>query len=161
MTWLFTAFSGLGGCASLPANAPGFVQATDAPDGYATVYFYRIGAYPKLRRPTVFVDEAVVYDPPERALTWVYVRSGNHQLRVHWTWDSGPPDVSFPQAFVSGQSYYLRISGSYDLHITPGIKWATATGHFGTFFYPIPREEAENELKTCCQFVEPKVRRID
>jgi hypothetical protein len=148
------------GCASLPAGAPHFVSAPNAPEGYATVYIYRLGAYPKLRRPSVFIGDVIIFDPPERALTWVYVRSGDRNIRVHWTWDAGSPDLSFSQEFDAGHSYFIKLSGSFSLRITPNLNSATANGALGTFARVVPQAEAQNELETCCKFMAPKVQRI-
>ena len=148
---------GTTGCASVPRDAPHFARAPAAPDGYATVYLYRLGAFPKLRRPTVSLDGTRVYDPPERALTWVYVRAGAHSVYIHWSWDTGSPDLSLPQRFSSGQSYYIRISGSVALVPTP-MFLGSRSDSIAQF---IPPAEAETEMANCCRFLQPYVKQID
>jgi hypothetical protein len=151
---------GLFGCTSLPAGKPRFVLAPDAPQGYATVYFYRVGAFPKLRKPSISVGDVPVIDLPERATTWVYVKSGDRNISVHWAWDTGAPNLAFSQSFDAGQSYFIKIFGSFKMHITPGAFYAVADTGIGTFARSVSKAEAIGELEACCVFKAPSARVI-
>lgn len=147
------------GCASLPSNAPPFTPALRAPDDYATVYFYRVGAYPKLRTPDVLIGGIKVYEPPELAYTWVYVKAGERKFRVQWARDTGWPPVEFARALTAGESYYIKISGSFeDKGLT---SYNTITHVLGSWAELIPARQAEAELSACCKYIKSQIARLE
>lgn len=148
----FVLLAALSGCASLPSNAPGYASAPSAPEGYATVYLYRVGAYPTRRKPDVFVAGVKVFEPPELAYTWAYVKAGEQPFRVEWARDTKWPPLSFSRPLVAGQSYYLKISGSFE---NRGL-----THVLGSNARFVPRGEAESELVGCCKFIKPDAQHI-
>jgi hypothetical protein len=143
------------GCVSAPTGQQ-FAGAPAAPEGYATVYLYRLGAIPKLRRPTVFLDDVTVYEPREGEVTWVYVRTGAHTIRVHWARSVGLPDSLLKHDFVAGKSYYSKISGSMAIHplITGGFVGSTDSVIQLT-------DAATDNLTICCNYIAPARQRIE
>jgi hypothetical protein len=139
----------LSACATVPANAPTYRPVADAPAGWSNLYIYRLGAYPRLRTPAVSVDDGNVFDPPEGAFTVVRVPSGPHEVTVHWSWDTGWPNLKFQVATKSGGATYLKISGSFD---TVGAGYFRA----GSYANVVRPEFAEQELRNCCRYIPPK-----
>lgn len=146
---LLTAVSG---CASLPSGAPGYAAAPTAPPGYATVYFYRVGAYPTLRLPNVFVAGVRVFEPPELGYTWVYVKAGDKPFKIEWSWDTKWPPVAFSRPLAAGESYYFKITGSFENKGTTHVLGSSAR--------LVPAGQAEQELLSCCKYVKPEIRDI-
>jgi len=143
----------LAGCASTPGDAPPFSRAPAAPTGYATVYVYRVHAPPRLRTPDVVIAGTKVSEPPELTYTWLHVRAGDPSIAVHWSWDTGWPDVQIPMRLEAGNSYYFKISGSFD---TPN-----ATTHIlGSSIRQVPASDAQAELAVCCKYVAPLLQRL-
>ena len=149
---LTAALISLTGCASLPSDAPSYSSAPIAPDGYATVYIYRVGAKPNQRKPSVLIGSQKVFEPPELAYTWVYARAVEQPFRIEWAWDTGWPPLAFTMALTTGQSYYLKISGSFE---NKGTVW-----RLGSNARWVPRGEAERELTECCKFVRAEFPRV-
>jgi hypothetical protein len=143
----------LGGCATLPADAPQYSRATAAPEGYATVYFYRVGAPPKLRTPTVLLDNKKISEPPELAYTWVYVKAGTRKFRVEWLRDTGWPAVEFMGGVSGGASYYYKITGTFEAQ---GL-----THILGSSTRLIPSPIAEAELRDCCKYIKPLIQVVE
>jgi len=142
----------LGACASVPNDAASYSEAPVAPDGYATVYFYRVGAYPTLRKPDVLVSGVRVYEPPELSYTWVHLKAGDRTFRIEWAWDTKWPPVEFIQTIAAGESYYIKISGSFE---SKGF-----THVLGSSARLVPPREAEAELATCCKYIKAEVQRL-
>jgi Protein of unknown function (DUF2846) len=158
-TLLFISVAGLAACASLPTDAPPYSQAPTAPEGYATIYFYRVGAYPTLRKPDVLVSGKRVYEPPELAYTWIHAKAGERQIGVEWASDTKWPRVDVKQAIASGATYYIKISGSFE---NKGVtSYNTITHILGSSARLVPTKEAEVELANCCKYVKPEFQRLD
>ena len=143
------------GCASAPTTQRPAAAPT-APEGYATVYLYRLGAIPKLRRPTVSLDDTTICEPRERELTWVYVPAGAHTIRVHWAPSVGLPDSLLAHDFAAGKSYYAKISGS--LAIQPLI-----SGGFVASTDSVVQVTTTpaDDLALCCAYIPPARQRLD
>jgi hypothetical protein len=148
----------LSGCASIPSNAPAFSLAPVAPDGYATVYFYRVGAFPTLRKPTVTIDKVEVYEPPEKAYTWVYVKAAERNFLTEWAWDTKWPPIEFKQNLVAGVSYFYKISGSFEDKGTTGYR--TRTYILGSSTQRVLKDSALAELALCCRYIKASVTEI-
>lgn len=146
--------STLVGCASVPADAPGFAPAPPAPAGYATVYLYRVGAFPTLRKPNVMVNQALMVEPPELSYTWAHVKAGAVPFRVEWAIDTGWPPVAFSRDLASGQSYYFKLSGSSENKGLTGYN--TVTHVMGTRVAVVAEAQAQAELLTCCKYIKPE-----
>ena len=142
----------LSACASLPDAAPPYSPAPAASDGYATVYFYRVGAYPSLRRPDILISGVPIYEPPELAYTWVHVKAGLHTFKAQWAWDTRWPTVEFKQDLIAGASYYYKLSGSFE---STGMKFI-----LGSSLQPIDSVRAIYELTKCCKYIPPKVQHV-
>lgn len=156
---LFVSATLLAGCASLPNDAPPYSQAPAAPEGYATIYFYRVGAYPTLRKPDVLVSGRRVYEPPELAYTWIHVKAGDRQIRVEWASDTRWPAVDFKQTIAGGASYYIKISGSFE---NKGVtSYNTVTHILGSSARLVPTNQAEAELAICCKYVKAEFQLLD
>lgn len=138
------------GCASIPRDAPGYTPAPEASHGNGVLYIYRQGAYPVMRTPTVLVDGKEIFDPPEKAYTWIYLPEGNHRVTIDWSWDTGWPDLSFELPIESGKSHFLKLSGSFEYL---GGSWETKW-EAGSIAADIPPAEAERELRSCCKYIE-------
>lgn len=134
------------------------MPAPPAPSGFGTVYFYRLGAFPKLRTPAVSIDAIKVYDPPEEAYTWVYVKEGARDFRVEWAWDTKWPKVEFNDWIIAGQSYFYKISGSFENKGVTGYNEVTHV--LGSSTQRIPYERALTELQGCCRYLPPDVHEI-
>ena len=153
MRFLFTAFvlTLFSGCATLPASAPAYTRASEAPSGQANVYIYRVGAYPSLRTPKIMIDGVAIIDPPEKAYTFISLPAGTHEFVVNWAWDTGWPDLKFPITVVAGMPLYIKISGRFE----PNGTGYTA----GSIARVVSPAEAEQELSTCCRYMAPHTKK--
>lgn len=138
----------LGACASVPANAPTYARAPEAPAGLSNVYIYRIGAYPTLRAPAVRIDGRLIISPAEKAYTVVALAPGPHEVEVNWAWDTGWPDLKFTVDVEAATPLYLKISGSFQ---TRGSTYVA-----GSSTQRIPQAIAEREITACCRYVPPR-----
>jgi len=136
-------------CATISENAPPYSPAPPPDQGSAIIYLYRVGAYPKLRTPGVYVDDRKIFDPPEKAYTWTYASEGRHNILIDWMWDTGAPDLKFNIDLKSGEAYYIKISGSFE---SKWLVFATLM-KTGSSAKLIPRPEAEKELYECCRYL--------
>ncbi|USH05159.1 DUF2846 domain-containing protein [Grimontia kaedaensis] len=137
----------LSGCTSIPKDAPPYRSAPIANDNSGTLYIYRVGAYPTLRTPSIFVDSNKIIDPPEKAYTWIYLSPGNHSVTVDWAWDTGWPDLSFEIPIEAGKEHFLKITGSFE---NLGLKYRA-----GSEALYMEKSIAEKELKECCRYIIP------
>lgn len=140
----------LGACATVPANAPSYARAPDAPAGLSNVYIYRIGAYPTLRAPKVTIDGRFIISPAEKAYTAVALPPGPHVVEVNWAWDTGWPDLKFTIDVEAGQPLYIKISGSFE---NRGLSYLA-----GSSAFRVAQEAAEPEMRACCRYVAPSTR---
>lgn len=136
------------GCTSLPRNAPPYSPATLAKDDSGILYIYRLGAYPILRAPTILVNQEKIIKPPEKAYTWVYLSPGTHKMTIDWAWDTGWPDLELEVPIESGKEHFVKITGSFE---ALGL-----THHMGTEALFIEKTVAEQELRDCCKYMQPK-----
>ena len=148
------------GCASPPREsntprpdpapaAPGTPRtAPAAPEGYATVYFYRVGGMLYMRRPDVLIRNVVVAEPTDKSFTYVYVRAGAAPLIVKWTWDVGWLPVGFTRSFEAGRTYYFRITAG-----------SMQSQH--TTLEDVTAENAEREMAGCCKYLKPNLQKVD
>ena len=144
----------LAGCATAPSSAPGYRQAPPAPSGYATIYLYRVGAPPTLRKPNVVVNETLLVEPAEMTYTWAHIKAGSQAFRIEWAWDTGWPPVAFTRELAAGQSYYFKLSGSFENKGLTGYN--TITHILGTRVGLVPQVQAESELAACCKYIQPE-----
>jgi hypothetical protein len=70
----------LTGCATAPADAPRFSPAPPAPEGYATVYVYRLGAPPYTRDIKLSIAGKKFIDAPEQAYIMDVCTNGNSHI---------------------------------------------------------------------------------
>lgn len=143
----------LSGCVTIPEDAPSYEPAPPPDPGNAIVYFYRVGAYPTARTPSVFLNQMKIFDPPENAFTWIYVQEGKHKLFVDWAWDTGAPDLKADLIIKSGESYFVKISGRVVMFLL--------SYKFLSIAELIPQEQAEMELQKCCRFLSPQNHKIN
>ncbi len=137
----------LSACATVPMNAPTYVRAADPPAGQSNLYIYRIGAYPTLRAPIIYVDDQPIISPAERAYTVVPLPVGTREVRVDWAGDTGWPDLKFPIEIEGRAPLYIKISGSFE---NRGSYY-----NAGSSARLVPQELAEPELLECCRYVRP------
>lgn len=149
---LFIALA-LSGCATIPEAALSYKPAPPPEPGSAIVYFYRVGAYPASRTPSVYINQKKIFDPPENAFTWIYVQEGKHKLLIDWAWDTGPPDLKADFTVKSAESYFVKISGSFEM--------VMLSCKFGSTAQLIPKAEAEKELQKCCRYLAPQNHQIN
>jgi hypothetical protein len=151
------------GCATAPENAPRFTAAPAAPDGYATVYVYRLGAPPYTRAIKLSIAGKPVLDAPEQAYTWVFVRAGTHTVFAEWPTDFlAPkkwPDASSTQAFESGLSYYFRVAGN--VNTTPGGFFSPGGMLLTSLVAQRTPEVGKAELVGCCRHMRSATERVD
>ena len=139
---------GLSACASVPSDAPAYRRLSDPDGGNSHLYFYRLGAYPKLRTPSVLVDSKLVFDPPEGAYTVVTLPAGMHTVKIDWSADTGWPDLEFQVTLQDRISHYLKITGSSEM-IGTSIR-------AGSRVVRMPQNEAEKEIRECCRYIPPE-----
>lgn len=138
-------------CAGVSSHAPAYARAPSPPASSANIYIYRIGAYPTLRTPTIKIDGARIFDPPEKAYTVVSLEEGVHKFTVNWAWDTGWPDLEFPLQVRAGSPKYIKISGSFDTS-------RSDANVLGSLAQLVPEPAAEAELRACCRYMAPRAR---
>jgi hypothetical protein len=138
---------GLSACASVPSDAPGYSRLADPDGGYSHLYFYRLGAYPKLRTPSVLVDSKLIFDPPEGAYTVITLPAGVHAIKIDWAADTGWPDLEFSVTLNDRGFHYLKITGSSEVI---GNKL-----RMGSRVVRMSQDEAEREIRECCRYIAP------
>jgi len=157
------AVAALAGCATVPESAPRFSPAPTAPDGYATVYVYRLGAPPFTRDIGVSVAGKPVLSAPEKAYTWLFVRAGTHTVFAEWPTDFlGPKkwaDASATQAFEAGQSYFFRVAGN--VGSVAGGFFSSGGMVLTSQISRLPANAGTAELVACCRYLSPTTERID
>ncbi len=116
------------------------------------MYIYRLGAYPKLRTPAIMIDGRAIFDPPEGAYTVVALPPGQHEFKVHWSWDAGARSLAFPVT-VGTESLYIKISGSFGYTRTEKNLPAY---EFGSSAWTMEPDAAEADMKQCCRYVAPR-----
>lgn len=144
----------LAGCATVPSNAPPYQRAAAPSAGEGNLYIYRVGAYPTLRTPAVVIDDARIFDPPEKAYTVVALAQGRHEFVINWAWDTGWPDLKFPIEIVAGQSHYIKISGSFEptrRYVYGGFSYVA-----GSSAQELEPDVAEAEMQRCCKYIAPR-----
>lgn len=100
-----------------------FAPAAPPADGYALVYLYRPDAPPAMRRAGILIDGREVMKVPNKAYSWFYIRDGQYTIQTKWgKIYNGVEKVNKSFQFGSGETYYLRLSGTkvpkgtYDFH---------------------------------------------
>lgn len=134
----------LSACATIPANAPAFSPAAEAPPGTANVYIYRTGAYPLLRGITVHVDHRELATFAEGAYTVVPLQAGSHEMRVSWPIDVLVPPLRFPIEIRGDSPRYVKITSRVG-GFTPGSVVVEAISP--------PQPIAEAEMRACCRLI--------
>jgi hypothetical protein len=145
----------LASCTSIPSDAPPFTPAPTAPDGYATVYFYRLGAQPYGKELRVNVNGKRVLEMPENAYTYVYVKAGTHTVLTDWY---NPPLAPMPYSSAAftleakaGETYYLR--QITDTSIAPSSFLGPTLFSHRSAIIPLPAARGSSELKACCRLM--------
>ncbi len=150
----------LTGCATAPQSAPKFTPAPPAPEGYATVYIYRISEAPYTADITVSIAGKLVVSAPNQGYTWLHVKTGIHLVYAAWPKLPGPvvwPDAAFTELFEPGQVYYLKLSGR--LVPQPG---ANQLGLIpATRIYNMLPEYGTAELHACCRFIKQNTESVE
>jgi hypothetical protein len=147
------------GCVTAPQDAPKYTRAPPAPEGYATVYLYRLGAPPYTKSIGFTLNGQSVLSAPEQAYTWVYVRSRTHSVVANWPknlFGGGWPDAYVVQAYEPGKSYYFRVSGQL-----AGPTGVMSAGTMKSMIIQYTPAFAESELATCCRYLPAKVQRFE
>lgn len=137
-----------GACATIPSDAPPFSRAAAAPAGLENLYIYRQGAYPTMRSPIVRINGKEIVSPPEGSYTVVPITPGTHTVLVEWSWDTGWPNLDFPIEVKPGESFYMKISGSFE---QSGLNYRA-----GSSASQVEPVAAETEMKTCCRYIRPR-----
>ena len=137
------------GCAAIPSDAPAYVRATSAPAGLENVYIYRKGAYPTLRSPIIRVNTKEIVSPPEGSYTVFPIVPGVHTVTVEWSWDTGWPNLDFPIEVKPGESFFLKLSGSFD-------QVSGSTYSAGSVAQQVEPAAAEAEMAKCCRYIRPR-----
>ena len=166
VTLLYCILPLLVSCATAPSNAPIFSPAPPAPDGYATVYLYRLGAPPLTKEIQVLIDGKPVMAALEQGYTWVHVRSGSRVVDGKWPktlGGGGWPDASVTRLFEPGKNYYFRITGRVGITaFGPAAAVSGTMGVSSTSMILTPTAaEAEKELAVCCRYIRSNTSQID
>jgi len=133
----------LGGCVTIPGNAPPYSPAPTPKDGRVNLYIYRIGAKPSLRATTISIDAREVLDIPEHAYTVVVVSPGKHSFDSRWAPDTGAPALSFAFDVLPDKPLFLKLSGDFTART---YQWT-----FTSVVSTPAQELAEKELHNCCK----------
>ncbi|MFH2138787.1 MAG: DUF2846 domain-containing protein [Candidatus Omnitrophota bacterium] len=148
----------ISGCATVSKKLPQYEQITSLKDGYAIVYIYRDNAYPLLHSPMVTIDDKKIFQPKERAYSWVYLKDGKHKIKFNWGTLSGGADVEFELEVKNKQHYYLKLHGSY----SGEHKIIMIETTFTSIVSILDQEVAEKELiELDCRYVAPITDIID
>lgn len=149
-------------CSTAPPTAPTYAPAPNAPDGYATVYIYRLGAPPFTQEIRVNFAGKAVLAAPEQGYTWLHVRGGTHTLLAEWPKNlmgGGWPNASATQLFEPGKAYYFRLAGQ--VGSTPGGFFSGGGMLLTSMVVSRTPAEGEAELKACCRYMQAATERIE
>jgi hypothetical protein len=153
----------LGGCATIPRDAPPYSRAPDAPPRHQNVYIYRLNTPSyfglQLRTPAIAVDGFPVFDPPENAYTVLALPEGIHQLTSEWSWDLNffPKSIVLPITVTSTEPLYIKIGGQC-LVAALDLSFLGSSHRICTSLQIIPQSQAESELTSCCRYIAPNPR---
>jgi len=131
----------IGGCESnIPArDAPTFSAAPAAPEGYATLYIYRLyeSDYGQGVWPVLFLNEAKVSAVKAASFTYVYAFPGEYKVRT---------EKSAPWSGLDNYSYAFSIpsTGNYYLEYSTGVS-KTTTFVAGGAFVPLATGRTSHE----------------
>lgn len=153
----------LASCTTIPTDAPTFTTAPAAPDGYATVYFYRLGAQPYGKELRVNVNGRRVLEMPESAYTYMYVKAGTHTILTDWY---NPPLAPLPYSSAvftldakAGETYYLR--QVTDTSIAPSSFFGPTLFSHRSAIISLAAARGSSELKACCRLMPSAQLRIE
>ncbi|WP_396432729.1 DUF2846 domain-containing protein [Limnohabitans sp.] len=151
------ALSVITGCATAPADAPKFSAAPAAPEGFATVYVFRLSAPPFSREIKLSIAGKPLFAATEQAYTWAYVRAGTHTVYAEWPTElfgsKQWPDASTTLALEAGKSYFVRALG--DVGIVSGgfLSGGSIVRRSGLIV--LPQETGQAQLIACCRYIKP------
>jgi len=134
------------GCSTVPTQP--YSKAPPAPDGFGTIYIYRITAYPPTRSPDVSISDVKVAEPADKTYTWAYVKQGETRVSIEWGFDLGYTPANLKLNVAAGQSYFVKVAGSWQ----PGFG---NTVEMNAWAETVSPATAEGELARCCSFVKP------
>jgi hypothetical protein len=126
------------GCTTVPSDAPGFSKAPAAPANMSNVYFYRTGAYPTARVPTIKLNGRPTIEPPEGSYTVLVLPRGKHDLEFEWAWDVLAP-MTHVTITVGSESQYYKLGGY------------RTSSEVGTTFERMEPKAAILEMQKCCR----------
>lgn len=138
----------LSGCAMIPLEAPAYLPAPEAPAGFSNIYLYRKGAYPALRSPVINIDGKRVLSPPEGSYSVLPLAVGVHAIELNWSDDTGWPDLDFSLEVKSGETQYLKLSGSYSYDQQKSTMGSVVDRMSPVYAIP--------EMKLCCRYIRPE-----
>jgi Protein of unknown function (DUF2846) len=154
---LTTSIALIAGCATVPSDAPRFSPAPAPPEGYATLYIYRLGAPPLPEAIKISVNGQPVLQIPERGYTWLHVRAGTYAVLGEWPRTAfglvSGAVVSATPSVDAGKSYYFRVTGNVSptfggLLVSKGIAQR-------------PPEAGAVEINACCSYMRSATERMD
>jgi hypothetical protein len=153
------------GCAVTPSHAPQFTPAQAPPEGYATVYAYRLGAPPYNGAIKVSIAGKPIADLLENGYAWAHIRAGTHTLYAKWPDAIGPfakkqwADVTTTHEFEAGKAYYFRIVGDIKLGAAGLLLGSSVLTQSGVL--PQPANVGLAELTACCRRIQSENERIN
>jgi hypothetical protein len=138
------------GCAIAPADAPPFVLAPVAPEGFSTLYIYRGRIGTNVLSANIKIAGVEAMSLQQNGYSWIHVRSGAQNIVLEWSPAvlSSFSSVSANYTFEPGKSHYLRLVAGVSL--VGGLfsnRYVSSTG-----FEQVRNEHAEAELKVCCRY---------
>jgi hypothetical protein len=150
-------------CTTIPSDAPSFTPAPAAPDGYATVYFYRLGAQPYGKELRVNVNGRRILEVPESAYTHMYFKEGTHTILTDWY---NPPLAPLPYSSAAftldakaGETYYLRQVTDTSI-ASSSFLGPTLFSHRSAIL-SLPAARGSSELKACCRLMTSAQLRVE
>jgi len=136
----------LTGCATTFLEGPKFKEANPPRFGEALVYFYRPNSTPFLLSPDLFVDGKKILELGNQGYSYVYLKPGEYDIKVTWSFMSGRPDLQGKIKVEEGKEYFIRSHG----HVSYNTIVYSASGYLDS----IPKTDALKEIKHCI-FIKP------
>ena len=149
----------LAGCQTVSQDAPTFTDAPSPPEGYATVYLYRLNAPPYTGLIGYRFSGKEVLATPEKAYTWIHAKAGTHQIYAQWPPQPGWKSTSTTLTVEGGQSYFVRAEGRVGLLPAPGPQPFSAT--LTSTLTIMQPALGRAELLSCCRYMRSSIQVID
>ena len=137
----------LPGCSTTLLKGPKFKQANAPTDSQALVYIYRPNSTPYLLSPDVFLDGKKAMELGNQGYTYRYLKPGEHDIKVAWSFMSGRQDLEGKVKVEAGKTYFIRSHG----HVAYTGTYYSSSGYLTT----VPATDALKEINHCI-YIKPE-----